>query len=164
MRPVVNLQSVEQKLLLLALLFVIGGSIVANLFAWDVKWQIPLIYAVLYVLLSVVVEVRDRQAPTASTHYRTSDDFFLSFARFVRTAERHVYTSYVRNTPPPSFQSPAAQQYFRLRQTGLVATPAPHSTASLVSPTRSPEGARCACGCESTTRKCAILATTTPAW
>ncbi|KUN16348.1 hypothetical protein AQJ23_45260 [Streptomyces antibioticus] len=109
----VNLQSIAQKLLLIALLFVIGGSIVANLFAWDVKWQIPLIYAVLYVLLSVVVEIRDRQAPTTSTHYRTSDEFFLSFARFVRTAERHVYTSYVRNTPPPSFQSPAAQQYFR---------------------------------------------------
>lgn len=29
------------------------------------------------------------------------------------TAERHIYTSYVRNTPPPSFHSPAAQQYFR---------------------------------------------------
>lgn len=113
MRRVVNLQSVEQKLLLLALLFVTGGSIVANLFAWDVKWQIPLIYAVLYVLLSIAVEIRDRQAPTASTHYRTSDEFFLSFARLVRTAERHIYTSYVRNTPPPSFQSPAAQQYFR---------------------------------------------------
>ncbi|MFC8670926.1 hypothetical protein [Streptomyces sp. NPDC057199] len=112
MRRVVNLQSVEQKLLLLALLFVIGGSIVANLFAWDVKWQIPLIYAVLYVLLSGVIEIRDHQTPAASTHYRTSDEFFLSFARLVRTAERHVYTSYVRNTPPQSFQSPAARQYF----------------------------------------------------
>ncbi|MFI1676346.1 hypothetical protein [Streptomyces sp. NPDC020607] len=105
----VNLQSVEQKLLLLALLFVVGGSIVANLFAWDVKWQIPLIHAALYVLLSVVIEIRDGQAPTASTHYRNSDEFFLSFTRLVRTAERHVYTSYVCNTPPPSFQSPAAQ-------------------------------------------------------
>ncbi|TXS52518.1 hypothetical protein EAO75_08330 [Streptomyces sp. uw30] len=109
----VSLQSVEQKLLLLALLFVMGGSIVANLFAWDVKWQIPLIYAVLYVLLSVVIEIRDRQTPTPSTHFRTSDEFFLSFTRLVRTAERHIYTSYVRNTPPPSFRSPAAQQYFR---------------------------------------------------
>lgn len=112
-RRVVNLQSIEQKLLLLALLFVIGGSIAANLFAWDVKWQIPLIYAVLYVLLSVVVDIRNRQAPTASTHFRTSDEFFLTFTRFVRTAERHIYTSYVRNTPPPSFRSPAAEQYFR---------------------------------------------------
>jgi len=113
MRQVVNLQSVEQKLLLLALLLMIGGSIVANLFAWDVKWQVPLIYAVLYVLLSVVIEVRDRQTPTPSTHYRTSDEFFLSFTRLVRTAERNVYTSYVRNTPPQSFHSPAALQYFR---------------------------------------------------
>ena len=112
-RRVVNLQSVEQKLLLLALLFVAGGSIAANLFGWDVQWQIPLIYAVLYVLLSVTLEIRDQQAPTASTHYRTSDEFFLSFGRLVRTAERHIYTSYVRNTPPQSFQSPAAQQYFR---------------------------------------------------
>jgi hypothetical protein len=111
-RRVINLQSVEQRLLLLALLFVVGGSIVANLFAWDVKWQIPLIYAVLYILLSIVIEIRDRQTPTASTHFHTSDEFFLSFTRLVHTAERHIYTSYVRNTPPQSFQSPAAQQYF----------------------------------------------------
>ncbi|MEV5595310.1 hypothetical protein [Streptomyces sp. NPDC052496] len=36
-----------------------------------------------------------------------------SFARLVRAAERHIYTSYVRDTPPPGFRSPAARQYVR---------------------------------------------------
>lgn len=109
----VSMESIEQRLLFIALLFVIGGSVAANLFSWDVKWQVPLIYAVLYVLLSVVLEVRNHQVPPTATHYRNGDDFFASFTHLIRTAERRVYTTYMRNMPPTQFHvSPVGQQYF----------------------------------------------------
>ncbi|THC46989.1 hypothetical protein [Streptomyces sp. A1499] len=100
-----NLQSVEQKLLLLAPLFVVGGSIIANLFAWDVKWQVPLIHVVHYVLLSMVIEIRDHQArPT----HRPPDPH-------VRLSSPHRATS----TRPPTCRRPGTlrrRQGARVRQ------------------------------------------------
>jgi len=109
----VDVQSLERKALLISLPVVVGGSILANLLAWDVKWQIPLIFAALYIVLSLLMEIRDNQKPSSFTHYNNSDEFFTSFSRLVQSAERRIYTSYVRRTPPPSFRSPAAKQYFR---------------------------------------------------
>ncbi len=107
-----DLRSLEQRALFVALLFVVAGSVVANVFAWDAKWQIPLIYAALYAILAVALEIRENQTPPTSTYYRTSDEFFDSLRRHVQGAERRVYSSYVRRTPPPSFQSPAVRRYY----------------------------------------------------
>ncbi|GIE97618.1 hypothetical protein [Paractinoplanes rishiriensis] len=53
-----------------------------------------------------------RSKPSAFTHYNDSDEFFTSFSRLVLSAERRVSTTYIRKTPPSSFQSPAAKKYF----------------------------------------------------
>jgi Family of unknown function (DUF6879) len=108
-----NLQKIEHRVMLAILPAVVAGSIVANILSWDVKWQIPLIFTVLYVILTVAVEIRENQARPLSIHYRSSDEFFTSFSRFVQAAEHRICTSYVRQTPPSSFASPAAERYFK---------------------------------------------------
>jgi hypothetical protein len=113
MRRRFDVKSVERKALLIALPVVVGGSIMANVVTWDVKWQIPFVFVALYLILSVALEIRENQVRQPFTHYSNSDEFFTSFSRLVHTAERRISTTYMRKTPPSSFRSPAAERYFQ---------------------------------------------------
>lgn len=109
-----NVKLVEDWMLQAFLVGAVATSIILSVLGVDEKWYIPAIFAVLYIIYRQISDVSNRTAAgVESTFYGSNSEFYSSTQRRMQSATTHIWVTYVRLVPPPGFESPEADSYFR---------------------------------------------------
>jgi hypothetical protein len=96
--------------------FLIGAvitSVILDLLNVDVKWYVPAIFMAMYLIYQTLIGMRLREPGLESTFYGSNSEFYSSTQRKMQSATRHIWVTYVRLVPPPGFESPEADSYFK---------------------------------------------------
>src|SRR6476469_4788823 len=104
-----SFNSIEDLLLQAILVGAVATSIILSAIGIDVKWYIPAIFAVLYIIYRQISDLSDRTAAgVESTFYGSNSYFYSSSQRRMQSAKTHIWVTYVRLVPPPGFESAEA--------------------------------------------------------
>jgi hypothetical protein len=96
--------------------FLIGAvitSIILGVINVSVRWYIPGIFMAMYLIYQTLIGTRPSRTGLESSFYGSNSEFYSSTQRRMQSATRHIWVTYVRLVPPPGFESPEADSYFK---------------------------------------------------
>jgi hypothetical protein len=108
-----NVQSVQDWFFRAFLIGAVVASIILNIINLNVKWYIPAIFMALYLIYQTLIDRQPQQGDLESSFYGSNSEFYSSTQRRMQSATRHIWVTYVRLVPPPGFESPEADSYFK---------------------------------------------------
>src|SRR5260370_39306104 len=107
-----GLHGVEGWLVQVFLVGAVASSIILDVAGLDIKWYVPGIFMVLFVIYRRLNEIDNQPAGVESRFYSSNSEFYSSTQRRMQSATMHIWVTYVRLVPPPGFGSPARLSQF----------------------------------------------------